>query len=75
MGAAEKIWGALSSFIKLEDKVKSQAEAMKSQQSKTENLTQRVIRLDTDLLIKIWKSTQLHWRKVGSINLIESESV
>ena len=36
-------------MIKLEDKVKSQSEAMKSQQTKIENLIERVIRLETQL--------------------------
>lgn len=49
MGVTDKIWGALTSMIKLEDKVKSQSEAMKSQQLKIENLTERVIRLETQL--------------------------
>ncbi|MDD5324609.1 MAG: hypothetical protein PHR71_04755 [Polaromonas sp.] len=49
MGVTDKIWGALTSMIKLEDKVKSQAEAMKFQQTKIENLTERVIRLETQL--------------------------
>jgi hypothetical protein len=49
MGVTDKIWGALTSMIKLEDKVKSQSEAMKAQQVKIENLTERVIRLETQL--------------------------
>ncbi len=49
MGVTDKIWGALTSMIKLEDKVRSQAEAMKFQQVKIENLTERVIRLETQL--------------------------
>jgi CII-binding regulator of phage lambda lysogenization HflD len=49
MGVTDKIWGALTSMIKLEDKVKSQSEAMKAQQMKIENLTERVIRLETQL--------------------------
>jgi hypothetical protein len=49
MGVTDKIWGALTSMIKLEDKVKAQAEAMKAQQGKIENLTERVIRLETQL--------------------------
>ena len=36
-------------MIKLEDKVQRQSEAMKSQQAKIENLTERVIRLETQL--------------------------
>jgi hypothetical protein len=31
MGVTDKIWSALTSMIKLKDKVKSQAEAMKAQ--------------------------------------------
>ena len=49
MSITSKVWGALASMIKLEDKVKSQSEAMKSQQTKIENLTERVIRLETQL--------------------------
>lgn len=49
MGATDKIWGALTSMIKLEDKVNRQAEAMKAQQLKIEDLTGRVIRLEAQL--------------------------
>jgi len=49
MGVTEKIWGAFTSMIKLEDKVNRQSEAMKSQQAKIEDLTGRVIRLETRL--------------------------
>ena len=49
MSITRKVWNALPSMIKLEDRVKSQSEAMKSQQTKIENLTERVIRLETQL--------------------------
>ncbi len=49
MGVTERVWGALTSMIKLEDKVNRQSEAMKSQQTKIEDLTGRVIRLETQL--------------------------
>ena len=49
MGVTERIWGALTSMIKLEDKVNRQAEAMKTQQQKIEDLTGRVIRLESQL--------------------------
>ena len=49
MGGAERIWGALTAVIKLEDKVTRQSEALKSQQAKIEDLTGRVIRLETQL--------------------------
>lgn len=49
MSVTDKVWGALTSMIKLEDKVNRQAEAMKFQQQKIEDLTYRVIRLETQL--------------------------
>ena len=49
MGVTDKVWGALTAMIKLEDKVNRQAEAMKAQQSRIEDLTGRVIRLEAHL--------------------------
>jgi hypothetical protein len=49
MGVTDKVWGALTSMIKLEDKVNRQADAMKSQQQKIEDLTGRMIRLEAHL--------------------------
>lgn len=49
MSVADRVWGALTSMIKLEDKVSRQAEALKAQQSKIEDLTGRVIRLEAQL--------------------------
>ena len=49
MGVTEKVGGALTSRLKLEDKVNRQADAMKSQQQKIEDLTGRVIRLEAQL--------------------------
>lgn len=49
MGVTDKVWGALSSMIKLEDRVNRQAEAMRTQQMKIEELTGRVIRLEAQL--------------------------
>jgi hypothetical protein len=49
MGVTERVWAALTSIIKLEDKVDRQAEAMKAQQHRIEDLTGRVIRLETQL--------------------------
>jgi len=56
-----KVWDALASMIKLEDKVKSQSEAMKSQQTKIENLTERLIRLETqiEMLMRATESKRL----------------
>ena len=49
MGVSDRIWAALTSMIKLEDKVNRQAEAMKAQQTRIEDLTGRVIRLEAQL--------------------------
>jgi hypothetical protein len=49
MGVTDRVWGALTAMIKLEDKVNRQAEAMKAQQVRIEDLTGRVIRLETQL--------------------------
>ncbi len=49
MSVTDRIWGALTAMIKLEDKVHRQSEAMKAHQMKIEDLTGRVIRLETQL--------------------------
>jgi len=46
MNVTNRVWGALTSMIKLEDKVSRQADALKAQQAKIEDLTARVIRLE-----------------------------
>jgi len=49
MGVTERVWAALTSMIKLEDKVVRQGEAIKAQQAKIENLTERIIHLEATL--------------------------
>jgi len=51
MGVADKMWDAITTVIKMNDKVERMAEAMKAQQLKIEGLTERVIRLETALEI------------------------
>lgn len=53
MGVTDRVWGALTSMIKLEDKVVRQSEVIKGQQDKLENLTERVIKLETTLELLI----------------------
>lgn len=53
MGVTERVWGALTSMIKLEDKVLRQGEAIKAQQAKIENLTERMIKLETTIELMI----------------------
>ncbi len=49
MGVTDRVWSALTAMIRLEDRVVRQSEAIKSQQLKIENLTERVIRLEAQL--------------------------
>jgi hypothetical protein len=49
MGVTERVWGALTSMIKLEDKVVRQGEVIKAQQARIENLTERMIRMETTI--------------------------
>jgi uncharacterized protein YceH (UPF0502 family) len=62
MAISDRIWGALTAMIKLEDKVTRQAEVVKAQQVRIEALTERVIRLEArlDTLLDI---TQMLSRK------------
>jgi hypothetical protein len=48
-----RLWDAFSTVIKMNDKVVSQAAAMAAQQAKIEDLTARVIRLETALEIAL----------------------
>ena len=49
MNVTGRVWAALTAMIKLEDKVTRQSAALKAQQSKIEDLTARVIRLEAQL--------------------------
>lgn len=53
MSMTDKLWDAFSTVIKMNDKVVSQAAAMAAQQTKIEDLTARVIRLETALEIAL----------------------
>ena len=58
MGVTERVWGALTSMIKLEDKVVRQGEVIKAQQVKIENLTERMIKLETTIELLMRASEQ-----------------
>ena len=49
MGVTDKVWDALTTVIKMNDKVVSLAGTVKDQQAKIEGLTERVIRLEAIL--------------------------
>lgn len=53
MSMMDKLWDAFSTVIKMNDKVIAQAVAMSAQQAKIEDLTARVIRLETALEIAL----------------------
>jgi cell division protein FtsB len=49
MSVTGRVWDALRAVITLEEKVTRQAEALKSQQARLEDLTMRVVRLEAQL--------------------------
>ena len=51
MGVTDKMWDALTTVIKMNDKVERMAATIVSQQQKIESLTERIIRLETALEI------------------------
>jgi hypothetical protein len=51
MSVADKLWDAVTTVIKMNDKVERMAATMVAQQQKIEGLTERVIRLETALEI------------------------
>jgi hypothetical protein len=51
MGVTDKMWDAVTTVIKMNDKVERMAATIITQQKKIENLTERVIRLETALEI------------------------
>jgi hypothetical protein len=53
MSMLDNLWGAFSTVIKMNDKVVSLAAVTTAQQAKIEDLTARVIRLETALEIAL----------------------
>ncbi len=51
MGVTDKMWDAITTVIKMNDKVERMAATIIGQQQKIESLTERVIRLETALEI------------------------
>lgn len=46
MGVADRMWDAITTVIRMNDKVERMAETMKSQQQKIEQLNERLLRLE-----------------------------
>jgi shikimate kinase len=61
MGISDKVWDALTTVIKMNDKVVSLAGTVKEQQQKIEGLTERVIRLEAtiELLMRAGENKRL----------------
>lgn len=53
MALADKMWDGLTTVIKMNDKIERLAGATRSQQEKIEDLTARVVRLETALEIAL----------------------
>ncbi|HVP86440.1 MAG TPA: hypothetical protein VMU79_00045 [Casimicrobiaceae bacterium] len=53
MALADKIWDGLTTVIKMNDKIERLAAAARTQQEKLEDLTARVVRLETALEIAL----------------------
>ena len=53
MGVMDKLWDAVSTVIKMNDKVVRVAAVLDAQQGRIEDLTARVIRLETALEIAL----------------------
>ena len=53
MSITDKMWDAITTVIKMNDKVERMAGTINAQQEKIENLTERVIRLETALEIAL----------------------
>ncbi len=46
MGVTDKMWDAITTVIRMNDKVERMADTMKSQQQKIEQLNERLLRLE-----------------------------
>lgn len=57
MGVTDKMWDGIAKVIRMDDKVERLAGAVKDQQARIENLTERVIRLETALEIALLTRT------------------
>ena len=53
MGVSDKLWDALTTVIKMNDGITAMSVQMQAQQQKIEDLTARVIRLETALEIAL----------------------
>jgi hypothetical protein len=64
MGVTEKMWDAITTVIKMNDKVERMAATIVTQQQKIEGLTERLIRLETALEIGLARSSEKPSRRI-----------
>ena len=67
MGISEKMWEGISRVIRMDAKVESLAGTVKDQQSRIEDLTGRIIRLETalEIALRVDKPQRKRLRKPG----------
>jgi hypothetical protein len=53
MGVADKMWDAITTVIKMNDKAERMAATIKTQQEEIEGLTERIIRIQSALEIAL----------------------
>ncbi len=58
MGVTDKMWDAITTVIRMNDKVERLSGTVKSQQDKIENLTERLIRLEAALQFALISKTR-----------------
>lgn len=51
MGISERVWDALTTVVRMNDRIVGLSETLKAQQQRIEDLTARLIRLETALEI------------------------
>ena len=72
MGVSDKIWDALATVIKMNDRIVSLSKTIENQQTKIENLTERVIRLETtiELLMRDQKLVKMRLAAVADFPVL-----
>ncbi len=65
MSLSEKLWDTLTTVIKMNDKVERMADTVKQQQARIEDLTMRVVRLETALEIAMLRPAPKPIPKAG----------
>jgi hypothetical protein len=62
MGVTDKMWDAITTVIKMNDKVERMTEVIKAQQQKIETMNERLIRLETALQLGMARESTIQPR-------------